>query len=198
MTAVAAAPHHGAEAWTQPSRGIVGMACLIVAESAIFVIFVVAYLFYVGKSLSGPTPRDVLEIPWFASICLISSSVTVHFSVHALRDSRVGRCAGWLAATILLGGIFISATALEWYDLIFHRGLTVSTNLFGTTFYSLVGLHASHVIVGLIMLTITFVFAATGRLARIHSERVEVISIYWHFVDAVWIVVFTVVYILGR
>jgi cytochrome c oxidase subunit III len=198
MTAIAAAEHHGAEVWTQPSRGIVGMACLIVAESAIFVIFVVAYLFYIGKSLSGPTPRDVLEIPWFASICLISSSVTVHFSVHALRQSEIGRCARWLAATILLGGIFIGATALEWYDLIYHRGLTVSTNLFGTTFYSLVGLHASHVIVGLIMLTISFLFAATGRLAQIHAERVEVISIYWHFVDAVWIVVFTVVYFLGR
>lgn len=198
MNATVALEHHAAEGWTQPSRGVVGMACLIVAESAIFVIFVVAYLFYVGKSLSGPTPREVLEIPWFASICLISSSMTVHLAVHALRHSGVGRCALWLAATILLGGIFIGATALEWYDLIFHRGLTIRTNLFGTTFYSLVGLHASHVIIGLMMLTLTFLFAIGGKLGQSHSERVEVISIYWHFVDAVWIVVFTVVYILGR
>ena len=198
MNVNVAAPHHPAEAWTQPSRGIVGMTCLIIAESAIFVIFVVAYLFYIGKSLSGPTPRDVLDTPWFASVCLLSSSITVHLAVHALGHSRVERCALWLGATILLGGIFIGATALEWYDLIYHRGLTIHTNLFGTTFYSLVGLHASHVIVGLLMLSLTFLFAVTGKLRPVHHERVEVISIYWHFVDAVWVVVFTVVYILGR
>jgi cytochrome c oxidase subunit III len=198
MNATLAVEHHAAEAWTQPSRGIVGMACLIVAESAIFVIFVVAYLFYIGKSLSGPTPREVLEIPWFASICLLSSSITVHLAVHALGHSQVRRCALWLSATILLGGIFLGATALEWYDLIYHRGLTIRTNLFGTTFYSLVGLHASHVIVGLLMLGLTFLFAVAGKLRPAHHERVEVISIYWHFVDAVWVVVFTVVYILGR
>jgi cytochrome c oxidase subunit 3 len=198
MTTTVAVPHYPVEGWTQPSRGIVGMACLVLAESAIFIIFVVAYLFYIGKSVSGPTPREVLELPIFATICLLSSSITVHFAVHALRESYVGRCAAWLAATVLLGGIFIGATTMEWYDLIYHYGLTIRTNLFGTTFYSLVGLHASHVIVGLIMLTLTFIFAITGKLAQVHSERLEVISIYWHFVDAVWIVVFTVVYILGR
>ena len=198
MTTTVAVPHHPLEGWTQPSRGIVGMACLVLAESAIFIIFVVAYLFYIGRSVSGPTPREVLEFPIFATICLLSSSITVHFAVHALRGSHVGRCAAWLAATVLLGGIFIGATAMEWYDLIYHYGLTIRTNLFGTTFYSLVGLHASHVIVGLIMLTLTFIFAITGKLAQVHSERLEVISIYWHFVDAVWVVVFTVVYIIGR
>lgn len=184
--------------WKQPSRGMVGMACLVIAESAIFIIFVVAYLFYIGKSLTGPTPREVLEIPIFATVCLLSSSITVHFAVHALRAAHVSRCAIWLAATVLLGGIFIGATAMEWYDLIYHYGLTVRTNLFGTTFYSLVGLHASHVIVGLIMLGLTFLFAVSGKLKQTHSERLEVISIYWHFVDAVWVVVFTVVYLLGR
>ncbi|MGA7108637.1 MAG: heme-copper oxidase subunit III [Terracidiphilus sp.] len=198
MTTTVAVPHHPVEGWTQPSRGIVGMACLVLAESAIFIIFVVAYLFYIGKSVSGPTPREVLELPIFATICLLSSSITVHFAVHALRGSNIGRCAAWLAATVLLGSIFIGATAMEWYDLIYHYGLTIRTNLFGTTFYSLVGLHASHVLVGLVMLTLTFLFAITGKLAQVHSERLEVISIYWHFVDAVWVVVFTVVYILGR
>jgi cytochrome c oxidase subunit 3/cytochrome o ubiquinol oxidase subunit 3 len=174
------------------------MACLVIAESAIFIIFVVAYLFYIGKSLTGPTPREVLDIPWFASICLISSSVTVHFAVHSLRAAKVSRCAAWLAATVLLGSIFIAATALEWYDLIYHYGLTVRTNLFGTTFYSLVGLHASHVIVGLIMLGLALIFALMGKVNEHHAERLEVISIYWHFVDAVWVVVFTVVYVVGR
>jgi cytochrome c oxidase subunit III len=190
--------HPTGEEWKLPSRGMVGMACLVIAESAIFIIFVVAYLYYIGKSLSGPTPRQVLELPIFATVCLLSSSITVHFAVHALRGNKVSRCAAWLAATVLLGGIFIGMTAYEWYDLIYHYGLTVRTNLFGTTFYSLVGLHASHVIVGLVMLSLALIFALTGKVNVHHSERLEVLSIYWHFVDAVWVVVFTVVYILGR
>lgn len=186
------------EEWRLPSRGMVGMACLVIAESAIFIIFVVAYLFYIGKSLNGPTPRQVLELPIFATVCLLSSSITVHFAVHYLRADKVSRCAAWLAATVLLGGIFIGMTAYEWYDLIYHYGLTVRTNLFGTTFYSLVGLHASHVIIGLTMLTLALIFALRGQMTVHHAERLEVLSIYWHFVDAVWVVVFTVVYILGR
>lgn len=197
-TAAVAVPHSPAEEWHQPSRGIVGMACLIVAESAIFIIFVVAYIFYMGKSLTGPTPREVLEIPWLASICLISSSFTVHFAVHDLRHNRISRFIAWLASTVVLGSLFIAFTAYEWYDLIYHYGLTIRTNLFGTTFYSLVGLHASHVIAGLIMLGLALIFALMGKVTPHHAERLEVVSIYWHFVDAVWLVVFTVVYVLGR
>jgi cytochrome c oxidase subunit 3 len=184
--------------WKQPSRGMVGMACLIAAESAIFVIFVVAYIFYTGKSLSGPTPREVLELPIFSTICLLSSSITVHFAVHELGASRMGRFIAWLASTVLLGIIFIGSTAAEWYKLIYHDGLTISTNLFGTTFYSLVGLHASHVIAGLIMLGLALILALLGKVNVHHAERLEVLSVYWHFVDAVWVVVFTVVYVLGR
>jgi cytochrome c oxidase subunit 3 len=186
------------EEWRLPSRGMVGMTCLVIAESAIFIIFVVAYLYYIGKSLSGPTPRQVLELPIFATVCLLSSSITVHFAVHDLRADKVSRSKAWLAATILLGGIFIGMTAYEWYDLIYHYGLTIRTNLFGTTFYSLVGLHASHVIAGLTMLTVALIAGLRGALTVHHAERLEVLSIYWHFVDAVWVVVFTVVYILGR
>ncbi len=198
MSTAMAIPRQPIEEWKLPSRGVVGMACLILAESAIFIIFVVAYLFYIGKSLTGPTPREVLELPIFSTICLLSSSITVHFAVHSLRAGHVSRCAAWLAATILLGGIFIAATAKEWYELIYHYGLTIRTNLFGTTFYSLVGLHASHVIVGLIMLSLAFIFALAGKVTQAHAERLEVLSLYWHFVDAVWVVVFTVVYVVGR
>jgi cytochrome c oxidase subunit III len=197
-TAAAALTHSPAEDWKQPSRGLVGMACLIVAESAIFIIFVVAYIFYMGKSLTGPQPKDVLELPIFSSICLLSSSITVHFAVHALQHSKFKATVAWLAGTVLLGGIFLAATAQEWYKLIYHDGLTIRTNLFGTTYYSLVGLHASHVIAGLVMLGLALVFGLFGKLKQHHSERLEVVSIYWHFVDAVWIVVFTVVYVLGR
>ena len=182
------------DSWTLPYRGTVGMACLIVAESAIFIIFVVAYIFYIGKSLSGPTPAQVLELPIFGTVCLLSSSITVHFAVSALRKGKLRQCTAHVAATVLLGGIFLGSTAREWYHLIYDKGLTIQTNLFGTTYYSLVGLHASHVVVGLIML----VFSLLGRVKEEHSEKLETLALYWHFVDAVWVVVFTVVYVLGR
>jgi cytochrome c oxidase subunit 3/cytochrome o ubiquinol oxidase subunit 3 len=184
--------------WKLPSRGVVGMVCLILAESAIFVIFVVAYVFYIGKSLSGPTPREVLTLPIFATICLLSSSITVHFAVSAARAARQNLCSLWLAATIILGGIFLGATALEWHHLIYVDGLSIRTNLFGTTYYSLVGLHATHVVVGLCMLTLALIFSLRGWSAEKHAERLDVLSLYWHFVDAVWVVVFLVVYVLGR
>ncbi|HTP69468.1 MAG TPA: cytochrome c oxidase subunit 3 [Dongiaceae bacterium] len=184
--------------WNLPNRGKVGMACLIIAESAIFTIFVVAYLFYVGKSLSGPTPRQVLEVPIFYTICLLSSSITVHFATKLFASgNQSGFRALWFG-TILLGGLFLFGTAREWHKLIYEHGLTISTNLFGTTYYSLVGLHGLHVCVGLLMLTAVFLFSLGGYVGRQHSERLEVLSMYWHFVDAIWVVVFTVVYIVGR
>src|SRR5579862_6432208 len=183
--------------WRLPSRGCVGMWCLIAAESAIFTIFVVAYLFYIGKSQSGPQPADVLHTPIFYSICLLSSSVTIHLAVRGIAEGKVGTFALWWFATILLGGIFLFGTAREWTHLIRDEGLTISTNLFGTTYYSLVGLHGFHVTMGLLALTMVAVFYLTGRLGQEHSERLEVLSMYWHFVDAVWVVVFTVVYVVG-
>lgn len=184
--------------WTLPYRGTVGMACLIVAEAAIFIIFVVAYIFYIGKSLSGPTPAQVLELPIFGTICLLSSSITVHFAVSALRKQNLRNCTIQLAGTVLLGSIFLITTGREWYHLIHDEGLTIQTNLFGTTYYSLVGLHATHVVVGLIMLSLVLGFSVAGRVTEEHSEKLEVLSLYWHFVDAVWVVVFLVVYVIGR
>jgi cytochrome c oxidase subunit 3/cytochrome o ubiquinol oxidase subunit 3 len=184
--------------WTLPYRGTVGMACLILAESAIFIIFVVAYIFYIGKSLTGPTPAQVLELPIFGTICLLSSSITVHFAVSALRKENLQSFLLNLGGTVLLGSIFLLTTAREWYRLIHDEGLTLQTNLFGTTYYSLVGLHATHVVVGLIMLSITLFLALRGLVKEEHAEKFETLSLYWHFVDAVWIVVFTVVYVIGR
>jgi cytochrome c oxidase subunit III len=189
---------HAPEAWKLPYRGKVGMACLIIAESAIFTIFVVAYLYYAGRSLNGPTPREVLETPIFFTICLLSSSLTIHFAEKFLvRGSRSGFLGFWLL-TIILGGLFLFGTGQEWHRLIYEHGLTISTNLFGTTYYSLVGLHAFHVTVGLIMLGIVLLFALAGRVGAEQSARLETLSMYWHFVDAVWVVVFTVVYVVGR
>jgi cytochrome c oxidase subunit 3/cytochrome o ubiquinol oxidase subunit 3 len=184
--------------WRLPYRGTVGMACLIVAESAIFTIFVVAYLYYVGKSLSGPMPRDVLETPIFFTVCLLSSSITVHSAGMALERGARGAFLGLWLLTLSLGGLFLYGTGQEWHRLIYEHGLTISTNLFGTTYYSLVGLHGLHVIVGLILMGIVAVLAVVGHVGREHSPRIGVLSLYWHFVDVVWIVVFTVVYVIGR
>ena len=184
--------------WNRPERGRVGMFSLIGAEAAIFTIFVVAYLFYVGKSLTGPTPKDVLTVPVFYTICLLSSSLTIHLAAKSLRCGSV-RSFGilWLA-TIALGAAFLYGTATEWHRLIYQEGLTISTNLFGTTYYSLVGLHGFHVVVGLVGLSIVMALALLGKVRSDHAQRVDVLSLYWHFVDAVWVVVFTVVYVLGR
>jgi len=184
--------------WSLPARGPVAMLSLIVAESAIFTIFVVAYLFYLGKSLSGPTPSQVLQIPWVNSICLLSSSATIWRSEQAIKAGLIKRFSTWWMATVVLGAIFLVGTAQEWRKLIETDGLTIHTNLFGTTFYSLVGLHAFHVVAGLVMLGLVLAMALAGRIKAIHAERIKVLAIYWHFVDAVWVVVFTVVYLLGR
>ncbi len=184
--------------WNLPYRGKVAMACLIIAESAIFTIFVVAYLFYVGKSLTGPTPREVLETPIFFTVCLLSSSLTIHLASKLLERGKRGAFLGLWFLTIVLGGLFLFGTGQEWHRLIYEHGLTISTNLFGTTYYSLVGLHATHVAVGLLMLTIVLLFGLAGRVGQEQSARIEVLSMYWHFVDAVWVIVFSVVYVLGR
>src|ERR1700685_843479 len=109
--------------WVLPYRGKVGMACLIVAESAIFTIFVVAYLFYTGKSLTGPGPREVLETPIFYTVCLLSSSITVHLAAKFLdRGKWVAFLSLWLL-TLILGGVFLFGTAQEWRRLIYEHGL---------------------------------------------------------------------------
>ena len=174
------------------------MFCLIAAESAMFTIFLVAYIFYIGKSQSGPTPKDVLEVPIFATICLLSSSLTIHFAVVALRNAKSSLFAIWWFVTMALGTIFLVETGREWYHLIYDKGLTISTNLFGTTYYSLVGLHAFHVTVGLLMIGVAMLLTVFGKVKPEHHERADVFSLYWHFVDTIWIVVFTVVYIIGR
>jgi cytochrome c oxidase subunit 3/cytochrome o ubiquinol oxidase subunit 3 len=184
--------------WSLPSRRKVGVIGLILTESALFTIFVTAYLFYIGKSATGPYPNQVLDLPILATICLLSSSVTVVLAERAFRLGNTARFQLWWLITILLAVVFLGATALEWHKLIFRDHLTISTNLFGTTFYSLVGLHASHVIVGLILLTLVLILSVRGHVTRAHAEHVEMLSWYWHFVDGIWIIVFTVVYIIGR
>jgi cytochrome c oxidase subunit 3/cytochrome o ubiquinol oxidase subunit 3 len=180
------------------ARGRAGIVGFIVAETSLFAVFVVAYLFYIGKSATGPYPREVLDLPIVNTVCLLSSSISVALATRALAAGRIARAGAWLVVTIVLGFVFLAGTAQEWRGLIVERGLTIGTNLFGSTFYPLVGLHASHVIVGLVMLGLCAIFAFSGALKTAHAERVELVSWYWHFVDGVWVVVLTVVYVVGR
>jgi len=183
-----------ASRWT---RGKVGTLCLIMSETTFFSIFIVAYLFYTGKSLNGPYPVDVLHLPVFATVCLLSSSATVVLAVKFLEKGRRWPFMLSLLVTALLGGAFLGFTAIEWYGLIFEHGLTIGTNLFGTTFYSLVGFHAAHVTIGVLIMVLILALGLGGHVRAEHSERVDMFSWYWHFVDVVWLFVLTVVYVLG-
>jgi len=183
--------------WTLPDRGRVAVGCLIATEFALFTIFVVAYIFYIGKSLTGPMPNQVLELPVWPTVCLLTSSITVGLAGRALKADRSRQFQLWTAATVLLGLEFLHQTAREWRHLIVDYHLTISTNLFGSTFYSLVGLHASHVVLGLTLLLLALSLGLRGSMRGQH-RRFEFLEYYWHFVDAVWVVVFTVVYVIGR
>src|SRR5262245_13547424 len=186
--AIATEPHAAWElpsavaARESPSTGKVGMWGLIAAESAIFVIFIVAYAFYIGKSTSGPTPA-VLHTPIFLTVCLLSSSATMELALRALGRGASQPFAAWRFTTLGLAATFLTGTGLEWRHLIVDEGLTIHTNLFGTTYYSLVGLHAFHVLVGLTLMAIVGTFVAFRRVTREHEPKLEVISLYWHFVD---------------
>ncbi len=194
-------PTERAGPWLLPSQRKVGVICLIITETALFSIFVVAYVYYMGKSLNPPFPREVIpfpsETPWLASIALFSSSFTVVYAERMLHRLNRNGFLIWWGITMFLGAYFVYYSATEWMHLIYHEGLTISANVFGTTFYSLVGLHLSHVIVGLILLGIVFVLTLLGKIPKDHSEHVEMISWYWHFVDGIWVVVLTLVYFIS-
>jgi cytochrome c oxidase subunit 3/cytochrome o ubiquinol oxidase subunit 3 len=186
------------DTWDLPDRGRVGVACLIITEATLFTIFVVAYLFYIGASRVGPFPKDVLELPIWPTVCLLSSSITVWFAERALHNRRFRTFVAWVVITAGLGAEFIHQTAIEWRHLIVIDHLTIGTNVFGTTFYSLVGLHASHVLVGLGLFTLVLAVSVRGRAMLDEARRFQYLAWYWHFVDAVWVVVFSVVYVIGR
>jgi cytochrome c oxidase subunit 3 len=198
MSAATVTIHEPELEWGPSARGRLGMYCLIAAEAAIFTIFVVAYLFYLGKSLSGPTPQQVLHVPVLFTICLLSSSTTIHLAVRCLRKAKTHAFTGWWFLTLFLGATFLAGTVVEWRHLIYDEGLTIQTNLFGTTYYSLVGLHAFHVLMGLLALCTVWLFAMFGKVKSDQAERVDTLALYWHFVDTVWVVVFLVVYVIGR
>ena len=139
----------------------------------------------------------MLHFPWLGSILLFGSSGTIIVAENHLNKGSLGGFHLWWGITFAAGVGFILWTMNEWLHLIYQEGLTIRTNLFGSTFYSLVGLHASHVVVGAFLLGLILVMSLTGRIRHYHHEHIEMISWYWHFVDCVWVVVITVVYIIS-
>lgn len=177
-----------------------GTIAFLVSEAAFFATLIVAYITFLNRDLTGPTPGEVLSLSLVAvtTACLLSSSFTIHAAEKALRRGTVGGFKLWWAATIALGIVFLAGTAYEWTGLIRDDGLTISTNLFGSTFYTLVGFHAFHVTAGVIAMLTILGLAMRNKVTTQHEGAVGPVALYWHFVDGVWIVVFLVVYVIGR
>ena len=182
------------------STGQWGLLCFLVSEVALFSTLIVTYVFYLGQNRIGPTPKEALALPLvlFTTACLLASSFTIHLAEKQLERTHQRGFLVWWLATILLGIIFLLGTAYEWYGLINHHQLTMSRNLFGTTYFTLVGLHALHVTGGVLIMFIVFSLAAKRQITHANRGGVGLVSWYWHFVDVVWIVVFLVVYVIGR
>jgi cytochrome c oxidase subunit 3/cytochrome o ubiquinol oxidase subunit 3 len=191
-------PHVEPEQWL--TTGQWGVVSFLVSEVALFGTLIVTFLFYLGKDVVGPTPAKVLSLPLVicTTIALLSSSGTIHVAEKALHRGEQGRFMAWWAATIVLGVLFLLGTAYEWHEMIVDHGLTISRNLFGTTYYTLVGLHATHVTGGVIIMAIVLGLALRREVTSANQGGVQLVSWYWHFVDGVWVVVFTVVYLVGR
>jgi cytochrome c oxidase subunit III len=180
-----------------------GILAFLCSEVAFFSTLIVTYLIFMGRDsepggLGGPTPLGVLSLPLVlgTTFCLLASSATIHLADRALRrDQRRPFLILW-GATIVLGILFLLGTAHEWYDLIVNHQLTMRRNLFGTTFFTLVGFHAFHVTAGVFVMLIVLGLALRELVTHRNHAAVELVSWYWHFVDGVWIVVFGVVYLL--
>jgi cytochrome c oxidase subunit 3/cytochrome o ubiquinol oxidase subunit 3 len=177
-----------------------GMACFLFSEVAFFGTLIVTYVAFMGRDVVGPTPAQALTLPivLISTLCLLSSSVVIHAAERALEREEPRMFALFLAGTIALGIAFLVLTAFEWHDLIYVQNLTIGRNLFGTTYFTLVGFHAFHVTVGVIVMLIVLALALAREINSKHRLGVRLVAWYWHFVDAVWVVVFLVVYIASR
>jgi cytochrome c oxidase subunit 3/cytochrome o ubiquinol oxidase subunit 3 len=167
------------------------------SDCLLFGALISSYVLYRGASVKGPYPADVFDIPYtsVSSFVLLASSLTMVLALAAIQRGDVGRCRIWLLATALLGMTFIGGQVYE-FTTFYHEGLALSTNLFGTTFYVLTGFHGTHVAIGIVMLLTLLSLTFMGKITQENSETVELVGLYWHFVDIVWIVIFTVVYLI--
>lgn len=177
-----------------------GMIAFLVSEAAFFSTLVVTYVAFVGQDVVGPTPREALSLPLVigTTICLVASSMTIHAAEQSLAAVNQGRFRMLLGVTIALGLAFLAGTAYEWHELIEVHQLTIGRNLFGTTYYTVVGFHALHVTMGVLAMLVVLAISLRGALAQRQHVGVKLVGWYWHFVDGVWIAVFLVVYVGGE
>ncbi len=179
-----------------PSRKIL-MWAFIGSECMLFGSLIITYMVYRGRSIVGPYPEDLLNIPFISvtTFVLLMSSLMMVLALGAVQRGDMKRGKVWLLATALLGSVFLAGQVYEFTHFV-HEGLTLRTNLFGGSFFLLTGTHGAHVTVGVIWLLSLFFMATRGRLTRANAETVEIAGLYWHFVDVVWIVLFTLIYLL--
>jgi heme/copper-type cytochrome/quinol oxidase subunit 3 len=194
--AVLPAPHSAETATGYDNRKLF-MWVFLASECMFFGSLIASFMLYRGRSLEGPYPKDVFNIPYtsVSSFVLLMSSLTMVLALSAIQrgDQRALRV--WLLATAFLGCTFLGGQAFEFTDFV-RKGLTLHTNLFGTTFFVLTGFHGAHVSVGVLMLLTCFVFSIRGKLPESKSLNIELVGLYWHFVDIVWIIIFTLVYLV--
>lgn len=176
------------------NRMMVGF--FVASESIFFLMLILAYVNFHGSQVDGPTAVNSLNpiVTGIFSLFLLASSFSIWLAGKSLKNKNHRMLKFWLFVTILLGATFIFGQGLEWAGLI-EKNITISRNVFGTTFFTLTGFHGFHVCVGLIMLSILLGLALFGDFKGPKSDAVECVSIYWHFVDGVWIVVFSVIYL---
>ncbi len=169
----------------------------LASECIFFGSLISTFLLYRTETLGGPTAEEIFDIPFTSasSFILLMSSLTMVLAHNAntRRDPRQTRI--WLLATALLGSTFLAGQVFEFTEFV-HHGLKLSTSPFGSSFFVLTGFHGAHVAVGVLMLMAMFFMSLTGRLRADEGMNVELVGLYWHFVDVVWIVIFTVVYLM--
>lgn len=176
-------------------RALLATLLFLASEAIFFALLIAAYVYYTGASPDGPNARKVLDPvkTGFYTACLLGSSATVYLAERAQRKGNSG-VALWLGATMSLGAVFLYGEMQEYRKLL-HENVTVSRDLFGSTYYTLTGFHALHVTVGLILLGTMLVISLRRKFGRPQHAALECISYYWHFVDVVWVAVFSVVYL---
>jgi heme/copper-type cytochrome/quinol oxidase subunit 3 len=173
-----------------------GMLLFIASEVVFFALLISGYVYYQSGTFPGPNARNSLDpgLTAIYTVFLLASSVTAWAAGKSLEHGRRGAMLAWLAATVVLGGVFLVGQAREYLHLL-SQNISVNRNLFGTTFFTLTGFHGLHVLVGLIAITILAVLGARGAFKGPKSSAIEAISMYWHFVDVVWIVLFSLIYL---
>ena len=169
----------------------------LASDCLLFGSLIAAYLLYRGRSVVGPFPDDLFDIPFtsVSAFILLMSSVTMVLALAAIQRGNVRNMRIWIFTTAILGTLFIAGQVFEFTEFN-HEGLSISTNLFGTTFFVLTGFHGAHVTVGVLILMSLFVVSMRGGIQQKDSLAVELAGLYWHFVDIVWIVIFTLVYLI--